>query len=165
MPVSERGHHCWPRRELGCVFISHDQIAANPRNKYIARKKSFENVRVQIGLFEAGSKHLKFRVECSGGYFRENLADFQVRIIFLFSRCLKTDHSLSNEHCSRLELHRLRENLNYYVSWAYVSCLVLALEESDSFEIIAFRNIQISIYRKIQVHCAKLHPLTAVTFA
>jgi hypothetical protein len=72
---------------------------------------------------------------------------------------------VSNEHCSRLELHRLTENLNYYVSWAFVSCQVLALEESDSFEIIASRNIQISIYCKIQVLVAKLHPLTAVTFA
>jgi hypothetical protein len=80
MPVSELR----PRRELVCVFISHDQIAANPHNKYIARNKSFENVWVQIGLFEAGSKHLKFHVEVFRGYFREKLAAFQVRIIFLF---------------------------------------------------------------------------------
>jgi len=72
---------------------------------------------------------------------------------------------VSNEHCSRLELHRLTENLNYFISCAFVSCQVLALEESDSFEIIAFRNIHISIYRKIQVLGAKLHPLTAVIFA
>jgi hypothetical protein len=72
---------------------------------------------------------------------------------------------MSNEHCSRLELHRLRENISYYVSWAFVSCQVLALEESDSFEIIAFQNIQISIFLTIQFLYAKLHPLTAVTFA
>ena len=71
---------------------------------------------------------------------------------------------MSDEHCSRLELHRLTGNLNYHVSWAFVSCQVLPLEESDSFEIIAFRNIQISIYRKFQVLGANLHPLTAVTF-
>jgi hypothetical protein len=79
--------------------------------------------------------------------------------------CLKTGHSVSNIPCLRLELHRLMENLNHYVSWAFVSWQVLALKESDSFEIIAFWNNQISIYRKIQVPYAKLHPLTAVTFA
>jgi hypothetical protein len=72
---------------------------------------------------------------------------------------------MSNGHCSRLELHRLTENLKSDVSLAFVSCQVLALEESDSLEIIAFRSIQISIYRKIQVLYTKLHPLTPVTFA
>jgi hypothetical protein len=132
------------------VFISHDQIAASPRNKYIAHNNSFENVWVQIDLFEAGSKHLKFLVEMFRGCFREKLAAFQVRIIFLFSR---------------LELHRRTENRSYYVCWAFVSCQVLALEESDNFELIAFRNILISIFLIIQVLYAKLHPPTAVTFA